>query len=132
MRPTGLLPMKFDFVGSPMGKPRMTQRDKWKKRDVVERYYALKDQLNSQANKQHYTPGNSLRIFFYIQMPESWSKKKRDSLNGKPHQQKPDIDNLVKAFLDCLVKEDKGVYHIEATKYWVSDNPGIVAINIDD
>jgi Holliday junction resolvase RusA-like endonuclease len=35
-------------------------------------------------------------------MPESWSKKKKERMNLKPHQQTPDADNLFKAFTDTL------------------------------
>ena len=31
-------------------------------------------------------------------------------MRGKPHRQKPDLDNLVKAFKDALLKDDKGVH----------------------
>ena len=43
---------------------------------------------------------------------------------GKPHQQRPDIDNLVKAVLDALCEDDSFVWNIEACKLW-SDKAGI-------
>ena len=58
------------FNVNPMGKPRMTQSDKWKKRDCVVRNYALKDELIKQAKEQNYVLGHTLEIEFYIQMPE--------------------------------------------------------------
>jgi Holliday junction resolvase RusA-like endonuclease len=51
-------------------------------------------------------------------MPKSWSTKKRLSMLGEYHQSKPDIDNLVKAFLDAFGDDDKHVAVIHAGKYW--------------
>lgn len=42
-------------------------------------------------------------------------------MSGKPHQQKPDIDNLVKSVLDALLIEDKNVYRVLAEKYWAEE-----------
>ena len=39
-------------------------------------------------------------------------------MSGKPHQQKPDTDNLVKAVLDAVHTDDSGIYHFEAMKFW--------------
>ena len=109
----------------------MTQRDKWKKREVVNRYYAYKDLLNLKANLCQYTPEDKLRIEFYLRMPKSWSKKKRKQYLGKPHQQKPDIDNLVKAFLDCLLDDDSFVWDIKAAKYWAKEGRIIIQQKIN-
>jgi len=51
-------------------------------------------------------------------MPKSWSKKKKAEMLGQPHQQKPDIDNLLKALMDAVLPEDSHIYDIRATKYW--------------
>lgn len=51
-------------------------------------------------------------------MPKSWSNKKRNEMLGKPHQQKPDIDNLIKAVLDCLCKDDSYIWNVTALKQW--------------
>ena len=106
----------------------MTQRDRWKKRDVVVRYYAYKDILTLMANKDNYTPPDSLGVEFYLPMPKSWSKKKKKALLGHPHQQKPDIDNLAKAFLDCLCKEDAYVYRLQVSKFWAEEGKIIIRI----
>lgn len=100
-----------------MGKPRMTQRDRWKKRPVVERYHAFCDEL-----RLKYTAPlpDELELIFYLPMPKSWSKKKVAQFSGTPHQQKPDIDNLSKAFMDALCKDDARIYKLVATKYWGS------------
>jgi Holliday junction resolvase RusA-like endonuclease len=51
-------------------------------------------------------------------MPASWSQKKRDRLCGQPHQSKPDIDNLIKGFMDALLKDDARIWEVRASKVW--------------
>ena len=58
-------------------------------------------------------------------MPKSWSKKKKAAHVGKPHQVKPDLDNVLKGFMDALRTEDASVYAVSASKFW-SERPGVV------
>jgi Holliday junction resolvase RusA-like endonuclease len=38
---------------------------------------------------------------------------------GRPHQQKPDLDNLLKALVDACYQEDKGIWNYgELKKLW--------------
>jgi Holliday junction resolvase RusA-like endonuclease len=113
----------------PMGAPRMTQRDRWKERAVVERYKKFKDTVRD-ALPADYRPGTVLKIEFHIAMPKSYSKKKRAELAGQYHQQKPDNDNMQKAFLDIWKRDrfgketgwdDSVVAIIHAGKYWCSE-----------
>jgi len=106
---------------TPIPKPRTTQRDRWAKRPIVVRYYDFCDELRLKYQKP--LPA-SLSLIFYIPMPKSWSNKKKSTMLGKPHQQRPDIDNLVKAVLDALCEDDSFVWNIEACKLW-SDKAGI-------
>ena len=99
---------------SPVPKPRMTKADTWKKRPVVLKYWAFCDQLRG----FNLDVGDTLDVTFVIPMAESWSNKKKIELDGQPHRQKPDIDNLVKAFLDAIFKDDSHVWSIRAEKIW--------------
>lgn len=100
----------------PMGKPRMTRRDKWKKRPVVTKYNGYKDIINLNMK---WDIGDVLDIHFIMPMPKSWSKKKKEEMNGKPHKNKPDLDNLIKGVKDAVLKEDSHVWkYIEPTKRW--------------
>lgn len=54
-------------------------------------------------------------------MPGTWSKKKKFEMLSRPHQQKPDVDNLAKAILDALLKDDSGVHTLFLTKVWSED-----------
>ena len=102
----------------PFPKPRMTHADRWQKRKSVLRFRANRDQLYYTAFAQGYIPAHKLIMEFDLPMPESWSDKKRKEHLGKPHQQTPDIDNLVKAVLDSLFEDDKKVHLLLALKRW--------------
>ncbi len=96
---------------SPVPKPRMTQSDKWKKRGATTRYWNYKDALIWLCKMNDYQIGEAISIDFIVEMPKSWSKKKRQEFNGKPHQSKPDLDNFIKAFKDALCKDDSHIYY---------------------
>jgi Holliday junction resolvase RusA-like endonuclease len=92
---------RFQIFVEPMGKPRMTQRDKWAKRKVVVRYRSYADELRRQTQGIMASPIIvSWRAFFTI--PESWSAKKKAALCGELHTSKPDRDNVDKGILDAL------------------------------
>lgn len=102
-----------------MGAPRLVRSDKWGKRPVVQRYHAYKDTIRL-ALPDYELPA-ILKIEFRLPMSRSWSKKKWQSLAGQYHQQKPDIDNLVKGFMDAFHTDDAHVAVIHAGKYWCMD-----------
>ncbi len=112
---------------TPMGAVRQTKRDKWKKRPVVERYHKFRDDLRFACKSDNFELEDTFEIVFYIPMPKSWSKKKMIKMYDTPHNQKPDIDNLVKAVMDALMTDDKQVWKIKAEKRW-SDS-GAIMIN---
>ena len=112
-----------------MGAVRMTVSDKWKtnpnhidpkkrQRKAVGQYFAFKNVLALQANLMKYSLGTILDIVFFIPMPDSWSNKKKEKMNGLPCKAKPDTDNLVKAVKDTLKKEDSDVWWEKAEKRW--------------
>ena len=98
-------------------KPRQTRRDVWLNppRPGVARYRAFKDQVRVFKVK---FPHHGAKVLFILPMPKSWSPKKRAVMDGKPHQQTPDIDNLIKAFLDALFENDQDVWQLTAEKRW--------------
>ncbi len=103
----------------PVAKPRMTQSDKWKKRPATDKYWKFKDDLKMLCFLCRWKPKDDLDVKFVIPMPISWSKKKRLKMDGQPHKQRPDLDNLIKAFKDALLIEDSHVhtYH-NMKKVW--------------
>lgn len=109
---------EFIINHPPMGAPRMMRSDKWKTREVVTRYHALKDAIRAACKEAGYTLGGVLTIRFELPMPKSWTKIKRETMRGEPHQQKYDIDNCVKGFMDAFNEDDSHVHTIHASKVW--------------
>lgn len=112
---------EFVYNGLPVGKPRMTQRDKWQKRPRVMAYRAFADGLRAAAQAAGGPlPQNPdvVQIEAYMPMPQSWSEKKKLSLDGKPCRQAPDRDNLEKSVGDALFKEDSCIWGGSGLKLW--------------
>ena len=114
----------FDIT--PVPAPRMVRSDKYKRRPCVMRYYAFRNELVLQANIQKYILSSPLIIHFHIAMPSSWSQSKKSKMLGSPHCSKPDLDNLVKSFMDALSKSDQNISSINASKFWSTSNKIIV------
>lgn len=95
---------------TPVAKPRMTRADKWKKRPSVEKYRAFADELRFILPRSFDFNGASIE--FVIPMPKSWTLKKRAEMDGEPHTQTPDIDNLMKALFDAHMSDDSGIHTI--------------------
>tara|TARA_R110002020_G_scaffold153326_2_gene332714 strand:- start:75 stop:443 length:369 start_codon:yes stop_codon:yes gene_type:complete len=114
---------------TPVSKPRMTRADRWKKRQSVLKFFAFRDAVKqSPAWKTlQLLDMDSFKIVFHVPMPKSWSKKKKAQFEGKPHQQRPDLDNYLKAWKDSVYEEDAVVWNVEATKLWTS-GPGYIMV----
>lgn len=112
----------------PMGYVRQTRADSWKDRPVVLRYRAFRDELRLKLGD--FKLSDDFSIVFGLPFPKSYSKKKRAELLGKPHQVKPDLDNLVKSFSDAVrgkgEENDSRIHHFEARKVW--DIEGFIKI----
>jgi Holliday junction resolvase RusA-like endonuclease len=99
----------------------------------LERYNKYKLDLDSEAKRKSFImPPIGASITFVIPVPRSWSNKKKKLYHGTFHQSKPDIDNLQKAFLDSLMKEDKQIAHLEVQKRWVDFEVGWIEITLKD
>lgn len=115
----------FRWTVEPMGKVRMSQRDKWAKRPVVVRYRAYHDQLREMGVTLE--PGDE--VHFHIQMPKSWSANRQAKFDATPHRQKPDLDNLLGGLLDAVLEEDKTFWSFGATsKRWTVKPSSIIII----
>ena len=106
---------RFDVV--PVAAPRMTHADRWKRRPCVIKYFEYRDQVRAIAAEQGFTLPDQFSVTFYLAMPRSWSKRKKQAHDGKPHQAKPDADNLLKGWMDCF-GEDCAVWSVCASKVW--------------
>lgn len=112
--------LKFIVPGPPMGKPRMTQRDRWQKRPAVLRYREYCDRMRAVAGELPPLP-IAMQVEAFIAMPESWSKKKKQQTAGTPHRARPDWDNIAKACGDALLKEDSCLAGGSCWKTWCWD-----------
>ena len=108
-------PTPTEYAINPVAKPRQTRSDIWRKRPCVMKYRAFADECRASGMT---IPSAGSHIVFIMPMPASWSIKKRRAMDGQPHQQVSDLDNLLKALLDSLFKDDSHIYDIRATKLW--------------
>ena len=100
---------------TPVAAPRQTRADRWKQRPAVMKYRAFRDECRIRGVT---LPDSGYHITFVLPMPKSWSEKKRKAMDGAPHQQKPDRDNLEKGLLDALFQDDAHVWDGRTTKRW--------------
>ena len=130
------------FNIKPLAKPRMTKRDTWlcsskykprnkkeeNRQQMLIKYWNYKDNLNILSKENGYKIDKELKdITFVIKIPKSISKKKTLEIVGKPHDKKPDLDNLIKAFQDCLLDNDSFVYRYNnVQKLWGLDDMIII------
>ena len=119
----------------PCSKPRMTQRDRWKKRQCVLDFFAFRDRIKQEVNKidtllikEPPFDWDNLTVIFLVPMPKSWSKKKKALMAGKPMQQRPDLDNYLKGLFDATHEEDSSIWKVTASKIW-TDCTGKIIIN---
>lgn len=113
--------MKYPIT--PVPKPRMTQRDKFARRPATSRYWAFKADCRLHEVE---VPESGVHITFVLPMPASWSRKKKAAMDGQPHQQKPDKDNLEKGLLDAVFDEDCRVWDSRVTKLWGQEGAIII------
>jgi Holliday junction resolvase RusA-like endonuclease len=111
--------INFLVIGDPMGKPRMTQRDRWKKRPVVLRYHDYCDRIREAApTLVAQVDVYAVDVIAHIAMPDSWAKKKKAALDEQMCRGKPDWDNIGKAVCDALFEEDSGIADGRTRKFW--------------
>lgn len=98
----------------------------------LEKYNEYKVSLLALA-KQHkfILPEQGASITFCIPVSKSWKKYKKLAMHMQLHQEKPDLSNILKAFEDGLMTEDKGIANYAGlTKVWVNEPRGRIEISI--
>ena len=128
--------LRLTIPGDPMGKPRMTRKDKWAKRDCVVRYRAWADAARLVLKSRGGIPDGAVirevSWVAYFQVTPSWSKKKQAEMLGQPHRHTPDRDNIDKALLDAIFKGgDQHVTSGRIHKEWAEAGKLYVEITYD-
>lgn len=109
-------PVTHTYEITPCPKPRMVRSDKWRKRPCVMRYWAFCDHVRVERVE---LPLFGAKIVFRLPMPDSWSVSKRVKMDGQPHQQRPDLSNILKALEDACYGEDSAIWlYSGIAKYW--------------
>lgn len=111
----------------PVAKPRMTRRDKWKKRPCVMRYRRFKDQCRAHRVELP----QPCKVVFHLPMPNSWPVSMKASFDGQPHGAKLDLDNLLKGLFDAVCKDDQHLWSVRAEKRWAREG-SIEIIALED
>ena len=89
----------------------MTARYQNRKRELEQKFLDAGGEI---PNKEHIY----MSVSAYFVMPKSWSKKKRQEMEGSPCTKVPDLDNIIGAVMDSLLEDDSMVTNIQARKLW--------------
>lgn len=108
---------------SPVAKPRSTRRDKFNPSKAVLKYRGFCDDFNTAAAEHGFALGEAVSIQFYVPTPPSVGARKAEALWGTPHQQRPDLDNFVKAVLDAPKQDDSHIWYLSVSKVWCAPSP---------
>jgi len=111
---------------TPTPKPRMSRQDRWPNpppkyrgkewpRPCVRRYRNFE---NLCAINHVSFPPIGVKIVFVLPMPKGWSKNKKEKMNNRFHQVRPDLSNLLKALEDATYKDDSVICDVHARKIW--------------
>jgi Holliday junction resolvase RusA-like endonuclease len=96
----------------------------------LERYNDYKISLSAIAKSKRFAPPEQGgHLVFYIPVPKSWKKYRKEEMHMKLHQSKPDWDNLAKAFFDSMFAEDMHIADVRVTKRWVNLERGWIEFN---
>lgn len=124
--------LKIVVPGRPRGKPRMTQRDKWKQRPCVMAYREWADQVRAAAGQM--PPAESVLSLDWtanFTPPPSWPKTKQAAAIGTLHRVKPDASNILKGLEDVLWPEnDSALASGSYEKRWAWDDSLEIRITV--
>ena len=122
--------MKLTFYVNPVpaSRPRVTRWSTF----YPKKYTQFKADMEIAKSDVHCVPLEDnvyAKLDFFIQIPKSWSKKKKEAKSGKFCDNNADIDNYCKAIFDSLNEkcyiDDRQIVILKASMYW-SNTPRIV------
>lgn len=86
------------------------------------------------GKRTEYTEPLKIEMTFYLTIPKSYSKKKRDEMDGTYCPHVADIDNLEKAVYDAMngvvFKDDKQIVDHHVRKIWCKED-GRIEVTIE-
>ena len=113
----------FDINPVPAARPRVSRWSTY----YPKKYTQFKKDMNALTSELDIVPFEgllSVDIGFFIGMPNSWSKKKKQSLDARYCDNNADVDNYLKAILDSLNEvvyvDDRQIVEISARKIYSS------------
>ena len=115
--------MEYQILGQPipLKRPRFSGSKVYnsQKSEMLLHYLSIKNQHGKQSL---FSDPIHLDVTFIFQVPLSYTKKKQETLLNKPHQGRPDLDNLLKYVMDictgALYTDDRIVTSISAEKIY--------------
>lgn len=120
-----MMRVNFTIPGKPFAwkRPRFNRKTGATFNDAAqESYYSTVASIALRHLNQPLDGPVGMTVMATFAMPKSWSKKKRAAMAGKPHTQKPDLSNLVKAIEDAanrvLFLDDSQIAAGAQTKVW--------------
>lgn len=109
-----------------------TPNNYYNRKKLIQKYFDYKRALKKLAELERVElSGKQIWAKFYFQMPDSWSKKKKNKMCFELHESRPDADNCYKALMDGILKEDKIISDFRATKFW-TDTKGFIEITVGE
>lgn len=112
------------FPVTPVPKPKQSKRDSWQPSTSVLRFRAFRDELRVRRIHR-IAREDRMGVVFFVPIPKSWPRRRRLEAHLAPCQQRPDVDNYLKALFDAAwPEEDCRAWDVRATKLWVADPVG--------
>jgi hypothetical protein len=102
------------------------------RKKYIQKYFDYKRKLVEEFAKCGLVsfPTDNVWFRFFLPMPKSWSKKKRDKLCFEKHEQKPDASNFHKAIEDALCPKDHVNWDYRVSKFWIDGVAGYIEIEV--
>lgn len=108
----------------PLARPRLGHRKVWDSQKNLKLLFGI--ELQNQHQGDMMEGSLLLDITFYIQIPISWSDKRRESYIGRYHSSKPDTSNLIKFVEDVatgiIYNDDAQISKIIAQKVYALES----------
>lgn len=105
----------------PLQRPRYSQNHVWDSQKHQKMVIGVQFEQQMLKNEPFSGP-LEIDINFYFAMPKRLSSTKRDALRLSYHHCRPDIDNLIKMYLDCangiLFKDDAIIAVVHSRKLY--------------